>query len=67
MLGHSSGGYGALVMGRYHPELFSHLGSHAGDCYFEYCYLPDLPKAASALLKAGRGGGLVPGLQEALA
>jgi S-formylglutathione hydrolase FrmB len=53
VLGHSSGGYGALVMGRYHPELFSHLGSHAGDCYFEYCYMPDLPKAASALLKAG--------------
>ncbi|MBN1208626.1 MAG: alpha/beta hydrolase [Myxococcaceae bacterium] len=53
VVGHSSGGYGAMVMGRYHPELFSHLGSHAGDCYFEYCYLPDLPKAASALLKAG--------------
>jgi enterochelin esterase-like enzyme len=53
VLGHSSGGYGALVMGRYHPELFSHLGSHAGDSYFEYCYLPDLPKAASSLMKAG--------------
>ncbi|HVG62471.1 MAG TPA: alpha/beta hydrolase-fold protein [Hyalangium sp.] len=53
VVGHSSGGYGAMVMGRYHPELFSHLGSHAGDCYFEYCYLPDLPKAASSLLKAG--------------
>ncbi len=53
VLGHSSGGYGALVMGRYHPEVFSHVGSHSGDCYFEYCYLPDLPKAASALLKAG--------------
>jgi S-formylglutathione hydrolase FrmB len=53
VLGHSSGGYGALVMGRYHPELFSHLGSHSGDCYFEYCYMPDLPKAAGALLKVG--------------
>jgi pimeloyl-ACP methyl ester carboxylesterase len=53
VVGHSSGGYGAMVMGRYHPELFSHLGSHAGDSYFEYCYLPDLPKAAASLLKAG--------------
>ncbi|MBJ6762745.1 alpha/beta hydrolase [Myxococcaceae bacterium JPH2] len=53
VVGHSSGGYGALMMGRYHPELFSHLGAHAADAYFEYCYLPDLPKAAAALLKAG--------------
>ncbi|QRK05651.1 alpha/beta hydrolase [Archangium violaceum] len=53
VLGHSSGGYGALVMGRYHPELFSHLSAQSPDAYFEYCYLPDLPKAASALLKAG--------------
>ncbi len=53
VLGHSSGGYGALVMGRYHPEIFSHLSAQSPDAYFEYCYLPDLPKAASALLKAG--------------
>jgi S-formylglutathione hydrolase FrmB len=53
VVGHSSGGYGALVMGRYHPELFSHLSAQSPDAYFEYCYLPDLPKAASALLKAG--------------
>ncbi|NVJ04654.1 alpha/beta hydrolase [Myxococcus sp. AM001] len=53
VVGHSSGGYGALVMGRYHPDLFSHVGAHAADAYFEYCYLPDLPKAAAALLKAG--------------
>ncbi|WP_141324218.1 esterase family protein [Myxococcus sp. AB025B] len=53
VLGHSSGGYGALVMGRYHPEVFSLLGAHSADAYFEYCYLPDLPKAASSLLKSG--------------
>jgi S-formylglutathione hydrolase FrmB len=53
VVGHSSGGYGALVMGRYHPELFAHLSAQSADSYFEYCYLPDLPKAASALLKAG--------------
>ncbi|HSP79931.1 MAG TPA: alpha/beta hydrolase [Myxococcaceae bacterium] len=53
VVGHSSGGYGALVMGRYHPELFAHLSCQSGDAYFEYCYLPDLPKAAAVLLKAG--------------
>jgi S-formylglutathione hydrolase FrmB len=53
VVGHSSGGYGALVMGRYHPELFSHLSAQSPDAYFEYCYLPDLPKAAAVLLKAG--------------
>lgn len=53
VVGHSSGGYGALSMGRYHPELFAHVGSHSADAYFEYCYLPDFPKAASALLQAG--------------
>jgi S-formylglutathione hydrolase FrmB len=53
VLGHSSGGYGVLVMGRYHPDLFGHLSCQSGDAYFDYCYLPDLPKAAATLLKAG--------------
>lgn len=53
IVGKSSGGYGALVMGRYHPDVFGHIGCHSGDAYFEYCYLPDLPKAASQFLKAG--------------
>ncbi len=49
-VGKSSGGYGALAAGRDHPDVFAHLGCHAGDAAFEYCYLPDLPKAAGALL-----------------
>lgn len=52
VIGKSSGGYGAMVMGRHHPDIFGHLGCHAGDSYFEYCYLPDIPKAISALVKA---------------
>ena len=47
-MGKSSGGYGALVMGRDRPDVFAHLACHAGDAYFEYCYLFDLPE--------GRGG-----------
>lgn len=49
VLGKSSGGYGALVMGARHPDVFGHLASHAGDAAFEYCYLPDFPRAAAAL------------------
>ena len=49
-VGSSSGGYGALVAGRDHPDVFGHIASHAGDAYFEYCYQPDFPKAAAALL-----------------
>jgi S-formylglutathione hydrolase FrmB len=52
IVGKSSGGYGALVMGRDRPDVFAHLACHAGDAYFEYCYLPDLPKAAAALSTA---------------
>ncbi len=50
--GKSSGGYGALCMGRDRADVFALVASHAGDSYFEYCYLPDLPKAAAALLGA---------------
>ncbi len=50
VVGKSSGGYGALAAGRDHPEVFAHLACHAGDAAFEYCYLPDFPKAAAALL-----------------
>ena len=47
--GKSSGGYGALVMGAHHPDVFAHVASHAGDSAFEYCYLPDFPRTAAAL------------------
>ena len=49
VVGKSSGGYGALVMGAHHPDVFGHVASHAGDAAFEYCYLPDFPRAAAAL------------------
>lgn len=49
VMGKSSGGYGALVLGMRHPEVFGVVVSHSGDCYFEYCYLPDFPKAVRAL------------------
>jgi S-formylglutathione hydrolase FrmB len=53
VVGKSSGGYGALLMARSHPDVFGHVACHSGDAYFEYCYLPDFPKAAGAITKAG--------------
>ncbi|HEY6099215.1 MAG TPA: alpha/beta hydrolase-fold protein, partial [Anaeromyxobacter sp.] len=50
VLGKSSGGYGALAMGRDRPDVFALVACHAGDAYFEYCYLSDFPRAAAALL-----------------
>jgi S-formylglutathione hydrolase FrmB len=50
IVGKSSGGYGALRMGRDRPEVFAHLACHAGDAGFDWCYGPDLPRAAAALL-----------------
>jgi S-formylglutathione hydrolase FrmB len=53
LIGKSSGGYGVLAMSRYHSDVFGHVACHSGDAYFEYCYLPDFPKAAAALAQAG--------------
>jgi S-formylglutathione hydrolase FrmB len=53
VVGRSSGGYGGWQLVRHHPDVFGHLAVHSGDAYFEYCFLPDFPKAAGALLRAG--------------
>lgn len=53
LLGKSSGGYGALMLGMKHPETFCALASHSGDLYFEWCYKPELPKAAQVLNQYG--------------
>ncbi|MBI3857682.1 MAG: esterase [Planctomycetes bacterium] len=53
VLGKSSGGYGAMVLGMRHPDLFHALACHSGDMYFEYCYQADFPKAADILRKCG--------------
>jgi S-formylglutathione hydrolase FrmB len=51
--GKSSGGYGALRLGMEAPDMFAAVACHSGDCYFEYGYLPDIPKAATAIARAG--------------
>jgi enterochelin esterase family protein len=49
VMGKSSGGYGALIMAMRHTDLFGLACSTSGDCYFDYCYLPDFPKAFRGL------------------
>jgi enterochelin esterase family protein len=51
--GKSSGGYGAMVQGMRHPEIFGALASHSGDIYFEFGLLPDLAKLHANLLRLG--------------
>jgi len=51
VVGKSSGGYGALVLGMRHPDVFGVVACHSGDMGFEYCYLPDFPVAMVALEK----------------
>ncbi len=53
ILGHSSGGFGALALSMRHPGLFGGLLASGADTAFEYGYLLDVPKAVRALRKAG--------------
>lgn len=53
VFGHSSGGYGALMLGMKHPDVFNAVACHSGDMAFDLCYRPDLPKFANAVQKAG--------------
>ena len=53
VLGRSSGGYATWQLTRRFPGVFGHIASHSADSYFEYCYLTEFPKAASALVRAG--------------
>lgn len=45
VMGKSSGGYGSLMMGMRHADVFGLVCSIAGDAYFEYCYPNDFAKA----------------------
>lgn len=53
VMGHSSGGYGALMLAMRHPDVFGAAASHSGDMGFEYCYGPNIPEAVRAFDAAG--------------
>jgi enterochelin esterase family protein len=48
-----------MVLAMRHPDLFHAVACHSGDMYFEYCYLPDFPKAADLLRKHGGVAGFL--------
>ncbi|HEX7077242.1 MAG TPA: alpha/beta hydrolase-fold protein [Candidatus Eisenbacteria bacterium] len=56
VMGKSSGGYGAIVLGMRHPDVFGAVADHSGDAYFEYCYRNDFARSARALRSAGGVG-----------
>lgn len=49
VMGKSSGGYGSLIMGMRHADVFGLACSTSGDAYFDYCYPTDFPKAFRAI------------------
>jgi enterochelin esterase-like enzyme len=53
VFGKSSGGYGAIVHGMKHPDVFGGVACHSGDMAFEYGYLPDFPKLLGQVQQHG--------------
>lgn len=53
VFGKSSGGYGAIVLGMRHPDVFRALADHSGDAGFELCYIPDIPDALDRFREHG--------------
>lgn len=59
VMGKSSGGYGAMIMGMWHPDVFGLVCSTAGDSYFEYCCAGDLGKTFQVLRQHGGAAAFV--------
>ena len=58
VFGKSSGGYGSIILGMRHPDVFKALADHSGDANFELCYIPDVPRRSiSSARRAAPGPG----------
>jgi enterochelin esterase-like enzyme len=53
ILGHSSGGFGALINAVLRPDRFLFVGSSAGDTFFEMSLLPVVKHAVDEIEKSG--------------
>lgn len=62
--GKSSGGYGAIMHGMRHSDVWSAVACHSGDMYFDYCYLPDFPGAIDGIRAHGGLGGWFDAIQK---
>src|SRR5579862_5020776 len=49
VFGKSSGGYGSMILGMRHPDVFGALACHSGDMAFDLCYAGDFPKFCNAI------------------
>jgi enterochelin esterase family protein len=56
ILGHSSGGFGALRFGMLHPEVFGLVADHSGDKYFEMGLKPNFGEVLRYCEKVGDAG-----------
>ncbi len=53
VFGKSSGGYGAIMLGMNHPDVFGAVACHSGDMAFDLCYRQDFPMFLNTIQKAG--------------
>ena len=53
LIGHSSGGYGALRLGMLHPDLFGAISAKAPDAYWEFTALGSLSRLHGQISKYG--------------
>jgi S-formylglutathione hydrolase FrmB len=53
VFGKSSGGYGAIMLGMKHPEVFGALACHSGDMLFDLCYRVDFPTFCNTVNRHG--------------
>ena len=60
VFGKSSGGYGSMMMGLEHADVFAGVACLSGDCYFEYCYGRGLPEGGRRPRVGGRRSRRVP-------
>lgn len=54
--GHSSGGFGALRSGMFHPDVFGLVADHSGDKYFEMGFKPNFGELLRYYESAGETG-----------
>lgn len=53
VFGKSSGGYGSIMLGMRHPDVFHALADHSGDACFELVYMSDFGPTLDAFREAG--------------
>jgi len=53
VFGKSSGGYGSMIYGLRHPDVFAAIACHSGDMAFDLCYAPDFPDTCLAFSRVG--------------